>query len=69
MTADAEAPALESAHERYVAMLSALNRLRCRREERDSADYGSRLVEARRHAKEAHAEWVMLAQLSAGRTR
>jgi hypothetical protein len=59
----ADAPALEAAHERYVAMLCAFNRLRCRREAKDSPDYGIRFVEARRHAKEAYAEWVMLAQL------
>ena len=63
LIADTDAPALEIAHERYVSMLCAFNRLRCRREAKDSPDYGTRLVEARRHAKEAYAEWVMLAQL------
>jgi hypothetical protein len=69
MTADTDAPALEVAHERYVTMLCALNRLRCHRDARSSADYGARLVEARRHAKEAYAEWFMLTQLNAGATR
>jgi hypothetical protein len=65
---DMDAPALDVAHERYVSRLCALNRLRCRRDARNNADYGSRLTEARRHAKEAYAEWVMLAQLTASPT-
>lgn len=59
------AASIEVAHARYVATLCAFNRLRCRREAKGSPDYSARLVEARRHAKEAYAEWVMLAQLGA----
>jgi hypothetical protein len=63
LTTDSEAGALQTAHAHYVDKLCAFNRLRCRRDEKDSPDYGVRVVEARRHAKEAYAEWVMLAQL------
>ena len=62
---DIATPSVESAHARYVALLCAFNRLRCRRDAKSSPDYGARLVEARRHAQEAYAEWVMLAQLGA----
>ncbi len=62
---DIGTPSVEGAHARYVAQLCAFNRLRCRRDAKGSPDYGARLVEARRHAREAYAEWVMLAQLGA----